>query len=151
MGTSSDDKGDGTALHSGDAGQEQRQCASCGQDVPEVCEECGQELLSSETEASEDESVIEVDVKKCDGYEFELQRDGSRRAVCKACNREAKQCPNCEDYYDDDETEEEEDDSEEEYARRRKRKRHHEESDDEEASDEDDEAEEEEDDEENEQ
>ena len=81
-------------------------CIKCGQSMPDLCDACGQELLQSEEDDS-DASVIELNIRKCDGYEFELQRDGTRRAVCKACNRTTSQCPNCEDFYTDDEKEEE--------------------------------------------
>ena len=112
-------------------------CDKCGRTMPDVCDACCQKEEESD-EYDSDDSVIQVDLRKCDGYEFELQRNGIRRAVCQACNQMPMQCPNCEVYYED-----EDEDQPNTKGKRRKRKHstESEESEESEASEESDESE----------
>ncbi|KAF0148082.1 MAG: hypothetical protein FD143_2962 [Ignavibacteria bacterium] len=70
-------------------------CNACGQFLrtsndEEVCETCKQPL--SDEEESEDE--------------YEIQKDGTKRAMCRYCNRKLSQCPKCEKEYDSDQDDE---------------------------------------------
>ena len=75
-------------------------CNGCGQFLrtsndEELCETCKQPL--SDEEESEDE--------------YEIQKDGTKRAICRYCNRKLSQCPECEKEYDSDQDPESESES----------------------------------------
>ena len=85
-------------------------CPTCDQlvyDKPEdheVCEACGRELPE---ESGEEES----------DYEYEENKNGTMRAVCKCCNRKLDACPKCKEPYvteDEEEDEQDEDGSDDE-------------------------------------
>ncbi|KAF0154512.1 MAG: hypothetical protein FD188_3253 [Ignavibacteria bacterium] len=76
-------------------------CTECSQLLLDKCNACGQFLRTSNCEEDQKEtSKQSLSDEEESEDEYEIQKDGTKRAICGCCNRKLSQCPECEKEYD---------------------------------------------------